>query len=181
MRNAPLTPTLTLLASVLPEYGQFPFDRTVAAARADIGSHPDPSNAEHARRLLKWLNDWLCRIAYPTSAADPFADSLAMWWHGFGATLPPEANRLANLTDPELQALSRAYGDLYVRVAAVNRAGPKRRVGPTAAAKLLYFVRPCAVTAWDKAISLRTGGGQTEAAFLRHLETCREWAKGPGG
>ena len=51
-----------------------------------------------------------------------------------------------------------------------------RRVGPTAAAKLLYFVRSCAVTAWDEKISLRTGGGRDQAAFLRHLTTCRGWA-----
>jgi hypothetical protein len=57
----------------------------------------------------------------------------------------------------------------------VNKAGRIRAVGPTAT--LLYFVRPFAVTAWDKAISLRTGGGHDEAAFLTHLMLCRRWAK----
>jgi hypothetical protein len=44
---------------------------------------------------------------------------------------------------------------------------------PTAAAKLLYFLRPNAVTASDKAISARTGGGSDQQAFLRHLTLCR--------
>lgn len=92
-------------------------------------------------------------------------------------TLPPESHGLAQLTDTQLLAVGRAYGDLYVRPAAISRTGSTRRVGATAAAKLLYFVRPCAVTAWDKAISSRTGGGHDEAAFLRHLTTCRKWAK----
>jgi hypothetical protein len=91
--------------------------------------------------------------------------------------LPKEKKRLAKLSDSELGVISKAYGDLYARTAAVNRAGRTRLVGATAAAKVLYFVRPNAVTAWDNAISWQTGGGQTEASFLAHLTTCRGWAR----
>jgi hypothetical protein len=174
----PCPSTLASLARVLPQYGKFTFDRTLAAARHDTGDHPDLSDPEHAKRLRTWLNQWLCRIGYPTPGEDDvFAGSLAKWWFYNTDTLPLESQRLAELTDTELLAVSRAYGDLYVRPAAINRSGRTRRVGPTAAAKLLYFVRPHAVTAWDNAISRRTGGGHDEAAFLRHLTTCRQWAK----
>ena len=105
-----------------------------------------------------------------------FADSLASWWRAFKDTLPPQSDGLAQLTDVQLRIVSDAYGDPYVRQAAIGRTGRTRRVGPTAAAKLLYFVRPVAVTAWDNAISLRTGEGRDEAAFLKHLTTCRAWA-----
>jgi hypothetical protein len=165
-----------MLASVLPEYGKFRFDRTLQAARNDIGGQPDLANPEHARRLRVWLNQWLCRIGYPGLQGDVFADSLAIWWRGFKGTLPSEDIGLARLTDVQLRAVSRAYGDLFVRRAAINKTGGTRRVGPTAAAKLLYFVRPAAVTAWDNAISRRTGRGRDEMAFLRHLTTCRDWA-----
>ena len=74
--------------------------------------------------------------------------------------------------------MSRAYVGLRRLPAAVSRTGRVRSVGPTAAAKLLYFVRPAAVTAWDKRISGCTGGGQDQAAFLRHLALCRGWAAG---
>ena len=172
----PQPPTLASLASVLPEYGKFRFDRTLEAARNDIGRHPDLANLGHARRLRIWLNQWVCRIGYPGTGSDVFADSLATWWDSAKDTLPPEDKRLAVLAEADLQAVSSAYGDLYIRPAAVSKNGRIRRVGPTAAAKLLYFVRPCAVTAWDKAISIRTGGGHDQAAFLRHLTTCRGWA-----
>jgi hypothetical protein len=170
-------PTLSSLAAVLPVYGRFPFDRTLDAAREDIGSTPDLGNRDHAERLRRWLNDWLCRIGYPTGNEDLFADSLSTWWREFEQSLPPGARRLAELTDGQLSALTSAYGDLHVRPAAINRAGRTRRVGPTAAAKLLYFVRPEAVAAWDRAISMRTGGGQTASSFRRHLEICRGWAQ----
>lgn len=177
-RQPPSPPTLASLATILPQYGKFTFDRTLAAVRHDIGDHPDLADPEHATRLRTWLNQWLCRIGYPEPGKfDVFADSLAKWWVGVKDTLPPESQRLAQLTDAQLLTVSGAYGDLYVRPAAISRTGRTRRIGATAAAKLLYFVRPCTVTAWDKAISSRTGDGQDEAAFLRHLTTCREWAK----
>jgi hypothetical protein len=172
----PHPPTLASLARVLPEYGKFRFDRTLEAARNDIGYHPDLADPEHARRLRIWLNKWGCRIGYPETGNDVFAGSLAIWWDIAKRTLPPEDKRLAVLADGDLQAVSSAYGDLYMRPAAISKTGRIRRVGPTAAAKLLYFVRSCAVTAWDEKISLRTGGGRDQAAFLRHLATCRGWA-----
>jgi len=165
-----------MLTNVLPEYGKFSFDRTLEAARNDIGRQPDLANPEHAERLRVWLNQWLCRIGYPGLGDDVFADSLATWWRAFKDTLLDLSDGLAQLTDVQLQMVSDAYGDLYVRPAAIGRTGSTRRVGPTAAAKLLYFVRPAAVTAWDNKISLRTGGGRDEAAFLRHLTMCRAWA-----
>jgi hypothetical protein len=169
-------PTLSSLARVLPEYGKFRFDRTLEAARNDIGWHADPANPVHATRLRIWLNQWLCRIGYPESGNDVFVHSLATWWGSAKDALPPEDKRLAVLADADLEAVSSVYGDLYIRSAAVNKTGRSRQVGPTAAAKLLYFVRPFAVTAWDKAISMHTGQGHDQAAFLRHLTTCRSWA-----
>jgi hypothetical protein len=88
-REPPPLPTLALLESILPEYGKFPFDRTLEAARNDIGSQPDFANPEHAKRLRIWLNQWLCRIGYPGMGDDLFADSPASWWRGFKDKLPP--------------------------------------------------------------------------------------------
>ena len=114
----PHAPTLASLASVLPEYGKFTFDRTLEAARCDIGPHPDPANPDHARRLRVWLNQWLCRIGYPGAGNDVFTDSLASWWKNVKDSLPSEARSLSELSDGDLQVVSSAYGDLYVRPAA---------------------------------------------------------------
>jgi hypothetical protein len=70
-----------------------------------------------------------------------FADSLANWWNITQDTLPPESKRLASLADADLQALGCAYGDLRTRPAAISQTGRRRRVGPRAATKLLYFIR----------------------------------------
>lgn len=85
---------------------------------------------------------------------------------------------MAKLTNAQLRAISDAYEGMCVLQAAVSKTGVLRGIGPTATAKLLYFIRPDAVTAWDKMISARTGGGHDAAAFLRHLTLCRSWAAG---
>ncbi len=166
------------MGRVLPEYDKFRFDRTLAAARRDIGSDPDFACRDHVVRLRIWLNQWICRIGYPAPGEDDLlAASLATWWSEYKVLLPPTDQRLAQLGDAQLKSLSSGYAALCALPAAASRAGKIRTVGPTAAAKLLYFVRPLAVTAWDKAISLRTGGGQHEEAFLTHLTACRGWAQ----
>jgi hypothetical protein len=179
MTSQPLPcPTIASLGAVLPQYGKFRFDQTLEAARRDIGDKPDLANPMHAARLRTWLNHWTCRIGYPKAGeTDVFAISLVDWWADAESLLPGDDHTLAQLSEAHLQAIGSAYAQLYRRPAAVSRTGRIRTVGPTAAAKLLYFVCPLAVTAWDKAISARTGRGSDDAAFLRHLTACRSWAR----
>jgi hypothetical protein len=141
--NPPVPPTLAGLRSVLPEYGRLPFDRTLEAARRDIGGIPDLANPEHARRLRLGLNQWLCRIGYPAGGQeDVFAASLAKWWLDFEATLPPARMRPAELEAAGLKAVSDAYGDLDKRQAAVSRTSPVGRdYGGSEAAVLRTAVR----------------------------------------
>jgi hypothetical protein len=97
MSSEPLPPPkLATLASVLPDYGKFPFDRTFEATRNDIGGQPDLANPEHAKQLRIWLNQWLCRIGYPGLRDEVFADSLASWWPSFKDKLARRAARKAS-------------------------------------------------------------------------------------
>jgi hypothetical protein len=43
-------------------------------------AHHQPQHLAGAQRLRVWLNQWLCRIGYPTSGDDVCARSLAAWW-----------------------------------------------------------------------------------------------------
>jgi hypothetical protein len=172
------SPTLASLGRIFSQYPQFTGDQAVAAAWHDLGGEPDPADPAHAARLRILLNQWTCRIGYPPPGQpDVFVGSLANWWADTNGLLPTSRLRLAQLTDAQLQAVGRGYAELYRRPAAVSRSGTIRSFGPTATAKLLYFLRPLAITAWDHAISVRTGHGGDGAAFLRHLTTCRGWAR----
>lgn len=169
-------PTLDRMAAVLPAYGAR-FDVTLEAARVAIGPQCDPSRAEHARLLRQWLNKWGCRIRVSANSdVDPFVDSLAEWWPAARPALPPVEVSLAGLSDAEVDGIAGAYGDLEGRTAAVKRNGSRRTFAPTATAKLLYFLRPLAVTAWDEQIS-RHVDGHGARAFGDHLLVCRSWAQ----
>lgn len=86
-----------MLASVLPDYGKFPFDRTFEATRNDIGGQLDLANPEHAKQLRIWLNQWLCRIGYPGLRDEVFVDSLASWWRSFKDKLQPQSDSLVRM------------------------------------------------------------------------------------
>jgi hypothetical protein len=176
--QAPTPPTLTRLKSLGAWLATVPvrFDDTLAAARSDIGPNPDPSNEAHAKRLRCWLNAWLCRIRYPRDGeSDLFVTGLADWWAAYEKKLPDPTGTLAQLTDDELEDLAEAYEALRQVVVSPKRR--RRYLGPTAAAKVLYFLRPLAVTAWDATIAWAFGQNRDGDAFRAHLERCRSWAK----
>jgi len=155
-----------------------PFDRTLASGRADIGEVCDPANPFHARLMRNWLNKWLCRIGLPgADEPDDFATSLAAWWHGIEPTLPSPELTLAKLSPSQLEAIAGTFGDLKTRLAFRNRHGVERSMGSTASAKVLYFVRPLSVTAWDDRIAGHVGCDRSSKGYLLHLEKCHEWAQ----
>jgi hypothetical protein len=83
---------------------------------------------------------------------------------------------LPSLSGDQVDGIADAYSDLDGRTAAIKSNGQIRTFGPTATAKILFFVRPSSVTAWDKAISAHVGG-HGAAAFGKHLLVCRSWAR----
>ena len=133
----------------------------------------DLSRSDHREALLRWLNSWGCRIRYPR-VGEPalFDEGIAAWWAGPGRALP--AGSLAGLSDVDIDAVAAAYGALATVPVAAGRAS--RTLGPTAAAKALYAVRPRAVPPWDAAIAARQYGGRDATAFARHLRASRDWA-----
>jgi hypothetical protein len=173
----PRPPTLPAMVRLLAPAASAGADRTVDAAQRYLGDQPDLADAAQAARLRPWLNQWGCRIGYPgLRQPDVFVDSVTGWWPEASGLLPRPGRRLAQLEDAELEAAGRAYAGVYLRPASVSAAGRIRAFGPTAAAKLLYFIRPLAIPPWDRAISRRTGAGRDDAAFVRHLMVCRGWA-----
>ena len=51
-----------------------------------------------------------------------------------------------------------------------------RTIGPTAASKIMFVLRPHTVPPWDAAIARSTTGGTSLDHFRRHLEAARVWA-----
>ncbi len=133
----------------------------------------DLSQAAHRTILLRWLNSWGCRIRYPREGEPaPFDDGILAWWEAWGTVLPRVD--IARLTDAEIDNAAKAYADLAAVVVSAGRA--KRTLGPTAAAKALYALRPNTIMPWDAAIATELHGDRDGPAFGRHLRLGREWA-----
>lgn len=176
--TARIEPTLDQLAALVARHPQSRADRSLAALRAATGGAPDPVIPQHCDSLLRWLNQWGCRIRLPR-AGEPevFARELAAWWSARGAQLPTAP--LHQLEDQQIDLLAQAYADLAARPATtavpVGPRGRARRVAPTAAAKLMFVLRPETVTAWDARIAQRTVGGTSAQHFAAHLRRARRW------
>lgn len=126
----------------------------------------------------KWLNDWICHIRVPLQGeSDEFVANLGEWWINRRDRLPGSHVRLSQLDDDGLQSFANAYGTLRPLTAQRLQNGTTKSFAATATAKILYFVRPQAVTAWDKKISAHVGGRQDAVGFAEHLKVCRTWAQ----
>jgi hypothetical protein len=120
----------------------------------------DLSRPAHQQAALRWLNAWGCRIRYPRPGEPDVAGAgLGRWWAQWSAALPAAGVTLAELADPAIDALGPAYAAL---VATPVSAPPRARgLGPTAATKLLYALRPAAL-----AVSL----GQPDRTLAKMLD-----------
>ncbi|WP_409492323.1 hypothetical protein [Amycolatopsis sp. cmx-11-12] len=133
----------------------------------------DLSQAAHRTILLRWLNSWGCRIRYPREGEPAlFDDGVQNWWETWGAALP--FVDLVHLTDAGIDTAAKAYADLSGVVVSAGRT--RRTLGPTAAAKALYALRPNTIIPWDAAIAAALHGDRDGAAFGRHLRLGRTWA-----
>jgi hypothetical protein len=127
----------------------------------------------------RWLNKWLCRLRYPRHGeADPFSDSVALWWEASGSGLPDSP--VTELSDEEVAVLAASYADLASRPGVLltrkGVAAGHRTIGPTAASKIMFVLRPQTVLPWDAAIARVTTGGTSPGHFRAHLEAARAWA-----
>lgn len=165
----PPAPSLAELRSSAEVFNGFAgVDRSWQALRDETGGALDLSLAAHRSALHRWLNSWGCRIRYPREGEpDAFGAGLAAWWGRHALAHAP----LARLTPREISRFAAAYEEL-----AALPIG-RRSLGPTAAAKALYALRPDSVMPWDAAIAVRLHGVRDGAAFARHLELGRSWAR----
>jgi hypothetical protein len=153
-------------------------DRSYDVLLAATAPTIDPGRRPHRAALHRWLNAWGCRIRYPRPGeADRFDRSLAAWWTRHAGALGTVHAPLAALSDDEIELIAEAYADLSAAAVAVDARGHDRTMGPTAAAKCLYALRPRSVMPWDLRIAQRLHGGRDRDAFAGHLRLGRRWAQ----
>lgn len=163
---------LTHLLSVMRPYPEYAWDQTLRSATNAYAATADPTR--RAVIVRDWLNLWLCRLSKSPQSTRMFAHSFNQWVQ-VAEPLIGTFQALADLTDGDIEVLEALYWDLAQRPGAVRADGVVRAIGPTAAAKVMMFLYPETVPAWDQAIRDRVvEGGGDQRAYGRYLR----WARG---
>jgi hypothetical protein len=171
----PQAPDLRQLRAAVIRFSQLPgADRT--ATPETIAPTLDLAIREHRTALLRWLNSWGCRIRYPRAGeADLFDAGIRDWAARWAGAIVPADVSLAQLTDEDIALLGEYYADLAHLT--VGTPGRPRSLGPTAAAKALYRLRPRTFMPWDDAIANSLHGARDAVAFMAHQRLGRSWAR----
>jgi len=122
-------------------------------------THPlDLTNQDHATRLRNWLNKWGCMIKKDEPAI--IWPQLNNWCSHWVAGLPSQP--LRNVSDQEIKLLAGAYDQLRGEI-----------MGPTAASKTMFALRPDTALPWDVAIRVELDAGDDGAAYEKMLMRSR--------
>lgn len=168
-------PDLEQLRLAVTRFSQLPgIDKTAVpettAPVLDLTARKDRSE------LLRWLNSWGCRIRYPRDGeTDLFDAGIRDWAARWTGAIVPVRVTLARLTEEDIALLGEYYADLANLT--VGTPGRPRSLGPTAAAKTLYRLRPATFLPWDDAIAHRLHGARDARAFMAHQSLGRSWAR----
>jgi len=155
-----------------------PFNTSLRLLKSDTAKDIDLLNPDHHASLLKWLNDWGCR--HLSKKSHPIASKAILdWYNQEGIKLFPIGKALWELDNQEIASAVYAYGSLKERIGAHRTRGGKRLqidIGPTAASKILFALRPTALMPWDEAMRDEFDCDGSKESYFKFLVDIRELA-----
>lgn len=144
------------------------FDDAYQTVRRAFGRDPDLASVDQQDALMRFLNDWRCRISEENFPA--LKARLRNWAVSWIQSLPAPDRDIRSLTPAERTEVGASYAELL-------KLGAGLRLQHTAAAKTLHALRPETLPIWDSAIRdeferkvpKRRAPGQCYSDFLRHV------------
>jgi hypothetical protein len=129
----------------------------------ETGEYVDLSKLDHRLATIRWLSAWGVR-AIPRNyhnAPSDMSEQLKSWYES--NELFDHGRNLQELRDNDLDSVGDAYKNL-VKV---------RYIGPTAAAKILFAIRPKSLMPWDEPIRKELQYNETSQSYISFLR----WAQ----
>ena len=152
-----------------------PFNNSLTFLNSTTGGSIDLTNHGHRIALMKWLNAWGCRHL-SEEQHEVASRSILNWYQVDSANFFTNEKPLWDLEDVELEIAARAYGSLKDKTGAQRvRGGSKQEVhiGPTAASKILFAIRPKALMPWDEAMRISFECDGSPESYFKYLITIR--------
>lgn len=157
-----------------------PFNVSLGDLKKETDASIDLTKLCHCTHVVEWLNKWGCR--HLSKESHPIASSSILdWYNHEGAKLFPIGKALWELDNQDMVRVVTAYGSLKDRTGASTTRGDKKLqvdIGPTAASKILFVVRPEALMPWDEAMRKEldcNGSKESYSKFLMFIKklACR--------
>lgn len=155
-----------------------PYNASLATFRFATGDSLNLATQEHRRVLLKWLNAWGCRHL-SKNQHQVASESILDWYQNSCAALFSDETPIWQLEDQEIDIAADAYGSLKDRIGARNYRGGNKlevHIGPTAASKILFILRPEALMPWDEAMRKYFGYSGSPGTYFDYLIEIRDLA-----
>ena len=155
-----------------------PYNTSLVNFRSATGDRMDLAIQEHRDALMNWLNDWGCRHL-SKDQHQVASQSILVWYQTNCATLFSDKMPLWQLGDQEIETAANVYGSLKDKIGARHyRYGNKLEVhiGPTAASKILFAIRPKALMPWDEAMRIAFMCDGSPESYVRYQKIIRKLA-----
>ena len=155
-----------------------PFNRSLGRLDKATDGNMNLNNPQHRLSLLRWLNEWGCRNL-PKEQHDVASNSILKWYQVYGASLFSNERSIWDSVDGELEIAARSYGSLKDEIGAWRVRGKSKRkvhIGPTAASKILFAIRPKALMPWDEAMRKSFGCDGSPESYYEYLIEIRDLA-----
>ena len=152
-----------------------PFNRSLGRLGKATGGSLDLTNPQHRINLLTWLNDWGCRHL-SEDQHNVASNSILKWYQVYGVSLFSNEKSLWDLVEGELEIAACSYGSLKDKMGARRVRGKseqKVHIGPTAASKVLFAIRPKALMPWDEAMRISFECDGSPESYFKYLITIR--------
>jgi len=152
------------------------YNTSLGDFKSTTGDRLDLLIKEHRDALMHWLNAWGCRHL-SKNQHQVASKSILDWYRNSCAALFSDETPLWQFEDQEIDIAANAYGSLKDRIGARHyRHGNKleAHIGPTAASKILFALRPKALMPWDEAMRKYFGYSGSPGSYFEYLIEIRD-------
>ncbi len=122
------------------------FDDAYCTMRKALGQNPDLASPEQRDALMRFLNDWRCRI--PEKNFPRLKESVQSWASVWIRKLPTVERDIRSLTPAERAQIGDSYEELL-------KLGAGLHFQDTATAKTLHALRPHTLPIWESEIKAK--------------------------
>ena len=152
------------------------YNTSLGDFKSTTGDRLDLVIKEHLDALMHWLNAWGCRHL-SKDQHQVASESILNWYETNCTSLFSDKTPIWQLEDQEINIATNAYGSLEDRIGARHYRGGNKlevHIGPTAASKILFILRPKALMPWDDAMRKYFGYSGSPRSYFEYLIEIRD-------